>query len=74
MPPASNPDRKRICAQNVARLIKQSPMVKSQEHFAELMGVDARTVRRWLREGIDSLTTVRLISDLLNVSDTEILL
>ncbi len=68
-----NPDRKRICGINIARLIQQSDIIRSQEHFAELMGVDCRTVRRWLKEGVDRLSTVKAIADLLGISDMEIL-
>ena len=73
MLPANNPDRKRICGINIARLIAENADIRSQEHFAELMGVDCRTVRRWLRDGVDRLSTVKAIADLLGVPDIEIL-
>ena len=45
MLPANNPDRKRICGINIARLIAESADIRSQEHFAELMGVRPTGIR-----------------------------
>lgn len=51
---------------NLKRLIKESEY-RTQERFAEAAYVDVRTVRRWLQRGIDSITTVVTIAQVLDV-------
>ena len=69
-----NPNRKKICASKLKRYIKLTPYVKTQEKFAELMDVNVRTVKRWVLEGVDSLTTIKEIADCLGISDLDLLL
>lgn len=51
---------------NLKRLIKES-QYRTQERFAEAAFVDVRTVRRWMQHGIDSIATVAMLADLLDV-------
>ena len=52
--------------ENLKRLIKESEY-RTQERFAEAAFVDARTVRRWIQNGVDSISTVAMIADVLEV-------
>ena len=70
----TNPDRRMICAENVARLIRQNKDIRTIEKFAELVDKDVKTVSRWINGGINKLSNVRLCADVLGVEDTEILL
>ena len=45
----------------------------SQERFATMVFVEPRTVRRWIRDGINNIDTVFLIADQLGVSIGDIL-
>ena len=47
------------------RLIKESNC--TQEQFAEKAFVDVRTVRRWIQNGIDSISTIAMIAEILDV-------
>ena len=67
-----NPDRRVICGKKLKKLIKTNKNIKTQEKFAELIDVNVRTVKRWVSEGVDSLTTIKLIADLLEIPDTEL--
>ena len=51
---------------NFKRLIKESDY-RTQEAFAAAHGADPRTVRRWIHDGIDSLTTIGDIARTLDV-------
>ena len=51
---------------NFKRLIKESGY-RTQEAFAAAHGADPRTVRRWIHDGIDSLTTIGDIARTLDV-------
>lgn len=63
-----------ICAENVARLIRQNKEIRTIEKFAELVDKDVKTVSRWINGGINKLSNVKLCADVLGVPDTEILL
>ena len=52
--------------ENLKRLIKESEY-RTQERFAEEAFVDVRTVRRWVQNGIDSISTVAMVADILDV-------
>jgi len=69
-----NPNRSKICGKNLKKHIKASVHIRTQERFAELMEVNVRTVKRWVAEGVDSLTTIKQIADLLGISDLELLM
>ena len=74
MATVTNPERKMICAENVARLIRQNKEIRTIEKFAELVDKDVKTVSRWINGGINKLSNVKLCADVLGVPDTEILL
>jgi len=63
-----NPDRSVISGRNLKKLVKQK-LKMTQERFAELAEVDVRTVGRWYNEGIDKLSTIKRLADLLEISD-----
>ena len=69
----TNPKRAEICGKRLKVLIRENSEIKTQERFAELMNVNVRTVKRWVKEGVDSLSTVKQIADLLEIADTELL-
>lgn len=54
---------------NLKRLIKANHI--TQEKMAELMMVDERTIRRWIKDGIDKLSTLEQIADIFNVDVIE---
>ncbi len=56
---------------NLKRLIKSKGL--TQEKFAELIPVDPTTVRKWLKNGIDKVSTLECISKILNVGVMDIL-
>ncbi len=68
----NNPNRRIICGKRLKLLIKSNDEIKTQEKFAELVDVNVRTVKRWVSEGVDSLTTIKKISDLLEIPDSEL--
>ena len=68
-----NPERNKIVGRNLKMLVKQNPAIRTQERFAEFVDKDVKTVRRWFNQGIDSLSLIKTISDLLGISDTELL-
>ena len=51
---------------NLKRLIKESKY-RTPERFADAAFVDVRTVRRCIQNGIDSITTVAMVADVLGV-------
>ena len=68
-----NPNRRKICANKLKGYIKSTPTIRTQERFAEIMDVNVRTVKRWVLEGVDSLTTIKEIADCLGISDLDLL-
>lgn len=69
----TNPCRAEICGRKLKKLIRENKNIKTQERFAELMNINVRTVKRWVKEGVDSLSTIKEIADMLGVEDTELL-
>ena len=69
----TNPSRAEICGRKLKKLIRENKNIKTQERFAELMNINVRTVKRWVKEGVDSLSTIKQIADILGVDDTELL-
>lgn len=59
---------------NLRRLIKQDRRFGTIVAFANAHGSDLRTVKRWLKDGVDSLSTIEEIANTLGVSDLELLL
>ena len=51
---------------NLKRLIKESKY-RTQENFAYAFGCDPRTLRRWLKDGIDSICDINRCATLLEV-------
>ena len=45
----------------------------TQEDFAEIIGYDVRTIRRWFKDGIDKITTICDCADALGVALVDIL-
>ena len=62
----------KIVGENLKRLIKESEY-RTQERFAEAVFADVTTVRRWLRNGIDEISTVLMVADVLGVDVTALL-
>lgn len=46
--------------------IKYSPF-KTQTKFAEEFGADPATIRKWIHNGIDSITTIEQIAEKLDI-------
>lgn len=61
-----------IAGANLKRLIKESDY-RTQEEFAFKFGADARTVRRWISNGIDKLSTIKQIAEFFGVDVFDIL-
>ena len=51
---------------NLKRLIKESEY-RTQERFSEAVDKDPRTVRRWIKDGVDSLDLIEDIAKALDV-------
>ena len=62
----------KIVGENLKRLIKESEY-RTQERFAEVVFTDVTTVRRWLKNGIDEISTVLTVADVLGVDVTALL-
>ena len=62
----------KIVGENLRRLIEESKY-RTQEQFAEAVFADVTTVRRWLRNGIDEISTVLMVADVLGVDVTALL-
>ena len=62
----------KIVGENLRRLIEESEY-RTQEQFAEAVFADVTTVRRWLRNGIDEISTVLMVADVLGVDVTALL-
>ena len=58
--------------QNLKKLISESKF-RTQVNFADVMGCDDSTVRRWISHGIDSLTTLGQIANVLEIDWKELL-
>ena len=57
---------KRIGA-NLKRLIQESKKYPTQEKFAEAYNADVRTVRRWIKNGINDIYTIEYVAKTLGV-------
>lgn len=66
--------RRITVGENLRRLIKATDGIGTISAFAKAHGSDVRTVKRWLKQGVDSLATVAEIADTLGVEDLELLL
>ena len=66
--------RRLLVAANLRRLIKADPAIRTLAAFSELHGSDIRTVKRWCRDGVESLSTVAEIAKTLGVSDLALIL
>ena len=62
----------KIVGENLKRLIKESEY-RTQERFAEAVFTDVTPVRRWLKNGIDEISTVLTVADVLGVDVTALL-
>ena len=58
-------DLAKQASSNLKKILKEKNI--TQEELANIMDVDPRTVRRYLKNGIDKLSTLELISSLLKV-------
>ena len=58
----------KIVGENLRRLIEESG--RTQEQFAVDVFADVTTVRRWMRNGIDAISTVLTVADVLGVDVT----
>lgn len=58
-------DLAKQASSNLKKILKEKNI--TQEELANIMDVDPRTVRRYLKNGIDKLSTLELISNLLKV-------
>lgn len=66
--------RRITVGENLRTLIKQDQRFGTIAAFANAHGSDIRTVKRWLKDGVDSLSTIEEIANTLGVSDLELLL
>ena len=66
--------RKLTVAKNLRRLIQENADIRTLAKFSELHGSDVRTVKSWVKLGIDKLTTISEVAETLGVSDLELLL
>ena len=55
--------------QNLKKLIKDNNL--TQEKAAIIIAVDEKTIRRWIKDGIDRLSTLETISRIFNVDVIE---
>ena len=62
----------KVVGANLKRLIKES-VYRTQAIFAQEYGVDERTVRRWISQGIDSLRIVDEIADFFKIDRMSLL-
>ena len=62
----------KVVGANLKRLIKES-VYRTQAIFAQEYGVDERTVRRWVSQGIDSLRIVDEIADFFKIDRMSLL-
>lgn len=56
---------------NLKRIIKEHGL--TQEQFAEQIYVDPTTVRRWLKHGIDKMSTIEEIMKFFDIGVSDIL-
>lgn len=66
--------RRITVGENLRRLIKSTEGFGTIASFAEAHGSDIRTVKRWLKQGVDSLATIAEIADTLGVCDLDLIL
>ena len=60
-----------VAGANLKRLLKETG--RTQEDFADEFYYDVRTIRRWIRNGIDSISLIEKIADFFGVSVFDIL-
>jgi hypothetical protein len=65
--------RKLTVGKNLKRLIKENPDIRTMTKFAEIHGCDIRTVKTWVKHGIDRLTTISEVAMTLGVCDLELI-
>ena len=65
------PELSQVVGTNLKRLLKE--WGKTQEDFADEFGADVRTVRRWVKSGVDKLSLVQQIAEYFNVDVFSIL-
>lgn len=56
---------------NLKSLLKQRNL--TQEEFAELCLVEPRTVRKWIQNGIDKISTIELIAKVLEMKVEDVM-
>ena len=66
--------RRRVVAENLKRPIRCNGSIKTVENFARLHGSDIRTVKRWRKDGIDSLDKIAEVSTTLGISFFELIM
>ena len=66
--------RKADVGENLRRIIKSNPNIRTIARFAELHGCDVRTAKGWVKNGIDRLTTISEVAYTLGISDLELIL
>ena len=54
-----------ITANNIRNILKERSL--TQAKLAEMLGKNVRTVRRWVRDGIDNVNSMCQICDVLNI-------
>lgn len=62
----------KIVSDNLREILADRKM--TQEELANILSVDPRTVRRYLKDGIDKLSTLELIAERLGVDVITVLL
>ena len=62
----TNIDLNKIVGATLKRAIKASKW-KTQEKFAEAFSTDVRNVGRWCNQGVDKLSLVQELADLLEI-------
>ncbi len=62
----------KIASDNLREILADRKM--TQEELANILSVDPRTVRRYLKNGIDKLSTLELIAERLGVDVITVLL
>ena len=64
-------DYSEIIARNLRKEIKRT--YKTQARFADEVGVSEKTVRRWVKDGIDSIYTLTYVAGVLDLDVVDIL-
>ena len=66
--------RKLIVAENLKRLIRENGNIRTVQNFAKFHGSDIRTVKRWRKSGVDSISTIEEIAKTLGASPFELIM